>query len=70
MLTQNGRGRAVVQSCESYQQTRDALAMLSIVARVSTDASAGRVTAHGRVFADLQRDLQNRPDLSKPERDA
>lgn len=70
VLTQNGRGRAVVQSYESYQQTRDAMAMLSIVARGATDASAGRVTPHDKVFSDLRRDLLDRSGRGKLERDA
>lgn len=57
VLTQNGRGLAVVQSYDSYKQMRNALAMQAIVARGEADARAGRVTPHGKVFADLRREL-------------
>ena len=70
VLTQNGQGRAVVQSYESYQQTRDSMAMLSMVVRGAADATAGRVTPHEKVFANLRRELQDRSGRSKPERDA
>ena len=70
VLTQNGRGRAVVQSYESYQQTRDSMAMLSIVARGSADVAAGAVTAHDKVFDDLRRDLKGHANRIKRERHA
>ncbi len=58
VITQNGRGRAVVQSYESYRQMCDSLAMLAIVARGDSDIHAGKLTPHEKVFADLRRDLQ------------
>ena len=70
VLTQNGQGRAVVQSYESYQQTRASMAMLSLIVRGAADATAGRVTPHDKVFADLRRDLQDRSGRSKRKRDA
>lgn len=60
ILTQNGRGRAVVQSYESYRQMQESLAMMQIVARGEADIRAGRVTPHDEVFAELRRDLSAR----------
>lgn len=58
VLTQNGRGRAVVQSYEAYRQTQESLAMLQIVAQGEADIRAGRVTPHKKVIADLRRELK------------
>lgn len=60
VLTQNGRGRAVVQSYETYRQMQESLAMLTIVAQGEADIAAGRVTPQDTVFADLRRDLKAR----------
>lgn len=60
VLTQNGRGRAVVQSYEAYRQTQESLAMLQTVSQGEADIRAGRVTLHDKVFADLRRDLKAR----------
>lgn len=57
VLTQNGRGRAVVQSYAAYRQMQDSLAMLQVVAQGEADIRAGRVTPQDTVFADLRRDL-------------
>lgn len=46
VLTQNGRGKAVVQSYESYRQQRYAVAVLQRVIRGQADALAGRTVPH------------------------
>lgn len=68
VLTQNGRGRAVVQSYEAYRQTQESLAMLQVVAQGEADIRAGRVTPHEKVFADLRRDLKARVATPTPGR--
>lgn len=60
ILTQNGRGRAVVQSYEAYRQMQHSLAMMQIVAQGEADINAGRVIPHDQVFAELRRDLRAR----------
>ncbi|MDN5874657.1 MAG: type II toxin-antitoxin system Phd/YefM family antitoxin [Sinobacteraceae bacterium] len=62
VLTQNGKGRVVVESYEAYQQAQDALAMMQIVARGEADVRAGRTTPHKQVFAELRRDLAAREE--------
>lgn len=57
VLTQNGRGRAVVQSYEAWRQTQESLAMVQIVAQGAADVRAGRVASQKKVFADLRREL-------------
>lgn len=63
VLTQNGRGRAVVQSYEAYRQTQETLAMLQIVAQGEADIHAGRITPQEKVFAHLRRDLKARSEM-------
>jgi prevent-host-death family protein len=53
VLTQNGRGKAVVQSYESYQQQRYAMALLKRVVQGQADAAAGRTIAHEQVMAEV-----------------
>lgn len=68
VLTQNGRGTAVVQSYESWQQTQATLAMLQIVAAGEADIGAGRVTPQAQVFSDLRRELEARVSSPKSPR--
>lgn len=65
ILTQNGKGRVVVQSYDAYRQAQDALTMTQIVARGEADVRAGRTSAHDKVFADLRRDLDARITAGK-----
>ena len=53
VLTQNGRGKAVVQSYESYQQQRYAMALLKRVIQGQADAAAGRTIPHEQVMAEV-----------------
>ena len=66
ILTQNGRGRAVVQSYESWRQMQDSLAMMQIVASGESDIRSGRVTPHGEVFAELRRELLSQTESAQP----
>jgi prevent-host-death family protein len=54
VLTQNGRGKAVVQSYESYQQQRYAMALLKRVIQGQADAAAGRMVSLEQVKAKAQ----------------
>ena len=60
ILTQNGKGRAVVQSYEAWQQSQNALAMLQLVARADADLVAGRTFTTEEVFAAAQARLNER----------
>lgn len=62
VLTQNGRGVAVVQSYDAWRQQQESLAMMKIVARGEADIREGRVTPHDEVFAELRRDLHARAE--------
>lgn len=58
VLTQNGEGRAVVQSYDSYRQMQDSLAMMAIVARGEADIHEGRLIPHDLVIAEVRAQLE------------
>lgn len=58
VLTQNGRGVAVVQSYEAYRQQQDSLAMMQIVAQGEADIRAGRVVSQEEAFAQARSRLK------------
>lgn len=62
VLTQNGRGKAVVQSYESYQRQRFAIALLKRVLQVQADAAAGRTIPHEQVMAEVRARIQTHID--------
>lgn len=60
VLTQNGRGRAVVQSYEGYQHAQFQLALLMRLNRALADVPAGRTKSQEQVFADARTRLKKR----------
>ncbi|MGH8192609.1 MAG: type II toxin-antitoxin system prevent-host-death family antitoxin [Rhodanobacteraceae bacterium] len=62
ILTQNGKGRAVVQSYEAWQQSQNTLAMLQLMARADADMAAERAFTVEEVFASAQARLKERLD--------
>lgn len=65
ILTQNGKGRAVVQSYEAWQQSQNALAMLQLVARAEADVAAERTFSTEEVFTSARARLKKRLDRRK-----
>ena len=57
VLTQNGRGSAVVQSYESYQRMQQTMLMLKLLAQGEADLQAGRTKPQAEVFATVQAKL-------------
>ena len=51
VLTQNGQGRAVVQSLESYRQMQFEMALLRRLTMAQADLAAGRTQSTEEVFA-------------------
>lgn len=60
VLTQNGRGKAVVQSYESYQQTQFSLALLTRLNRALSDVQNGRTKPQAQVFEEARSRLEKR----------
>ncbi len=54
IITQNGEPRAVLQDCESYENTRAALALLKLLAQAEGEVRNGLVTDQAQVFANLE----------------
>lgn len=57
VITQNGEAKAVVQDMTSYQQTRDALLMLKLMAQGEEDIRQGRVVPHEEAMALVEEKL-------------
>ena len=64
IITQNGASTAVIMDHESYQRTRQALAMLKLAAMGEQDIAKGRTMPQAEVFRSLKRRLQGR--IAKP----
>ena len=59
-ITQNGTPTAVVIDHESYQRTREALAMLKLVAMGAHEIEQGRTVSQAKVFKDARTRLERR----------
>lgn len=66
VITQNGANTAVIVDHESYQRTRQALAMLKLIAMGESDVAKGRTLPQAEVFMSLKQRLQAR--IAKPEK--
>lgn len=66
VLTQNGHGRAVVQSYKAYRQTQDSLAMMQIVAQGEADIRADRLKPQDQVFDEARAHLETLLTAGKP----
>ncbi len=62
VLTQNGRGSAVVQSFENFQRQQQSLAMLKLMTQGEADIQAGRTSTQAQTFASVRRKLEKRRD--------
>ena len=60
VVTQNGASTVVIQDHASYQQTRDALLMLKLVAMGEADIAKGRTVPQAEVFRSLKQRLTAR----------
>lgn len=60
VLTQNGRGVAVVQSYEEYERSRFESALVVRLNRVLADDRAGRTIPHAKVTKQIRSALKKR----------
>jgi prevent-host-death family protein len=65
IVTQNGSTAAIIQDPESYERTRQALAMLKLVAMAEEDVRKGRVHTHAEVFVAARKRLTARRKARK-----
>ena len=62
VITQNGANTAVIVDHDSYQRTRQALAMLKLVAMGEQDIAKGRTIPQTEVFNSLKQRLRAMTD--------
>ena len=61
-ITQNGAPSAVIVDHESYQRTRDALALLKLVAMGEQDLVKGETSPQAQVFSNARARIQSQID--------
>jgi prevent-host-death family protein len=54
VITQDGRPRAVLLAPRSFEQTRDALGLMKLIAQGEVDVREGRTLPQERVFATIE----------------
>ncbi len=54
IITQNGEAKAILQDLESYEQDKDTMALLKILAMSSRNIKDGRYRKMDDVFSDLE----------------
>ncbi|GHV95879.1 antitoxin [Spirochaetia bacterium] len=55
VITQNGEARAVLVDIETYQETQDAFALLSLIKIAERDVQEGNTEPAKKVFAELRK---------------
>ena len=60
VITQNGEPRAVLQDPAGYQDMRNAIGLLKLIAQGEGAVRAGRMKSQEDVFADLEKRLADR----------
>jgi prevent-host-death family protein len=58
IITQNGEPRAVLQDPKSYEEMRNALGLLKLLAQGEEDIRKGNIRPQEEVFSDLERQLR------------
>ncbi len=58
IITQNGEPRAVLQDPKSYEEMRNALGLLKLLAQGEEDIRKGNIRPQEAVFSDLERLLK------------
>ena len=61
IITQNGEPKAVLQDPKSYEEMRNALGLLKLLAQGEEEARSGRVSEQDAVFRRLEEQLNRRP---------
>jgi prevent-host-death family protein len=60
IITQNGEPKAVLQDPKSYQDMRNAIGILKLVAQGENDIRNGRVKTQDKVFKDIEKSLKTK----------
>ena len=57
IVTQNGEAKAVIQDIKSYEETRNAIAILKMIVQAEEEIERGEVSPQEEVFAKLEKQL-------------
>ncbi|MDR0662587.1 MAG: type II toxin-antitoxin system Phd/YefM family antitoxin [Spirochaetaceae bacterium] len=57
VITQNGEARAVLVDLETYQETQDAFALMSLIKIAEKDTQNGNVEPAKKVFSELKKEI-------------
>jgi prevent-host-death family protein len=57
VITQNGEARAVLVDIETYQETQDAFALMSLIKIAEKDIQNGNVELAKKVFSELRNEI-------------
>ena len=60
IITQNGEPRAVLQDPKSYENMRNAIGILKLVAQGESDIKDGKVRTQEDVFKDIEKKLKEK----------
>ena len=60
IITQNGRGKVVVQDLRDYEQTQESMAMLKIIAQGRADIQEGRYKPAAKAFASVRKQVRSK----------
>jgi prevent-host-death family protein len=60
IVTQNGEARAVIQDPETYERTRQAIALFRLVSLGEIDVKDGNTTPHEAVFQNMRKRLRSK----------
>lgn len=55
IITQNGEAKAIIQDLESYEQMKDSLALLKILAQSNKNKSEGKFKPPKKTFEDIRK---------------
>jgi len=65
IITQNGEPKAVLQDPESYEEMRNAIGLLKLIAQGEEDIRGGRLKTQEAVFKKMENHLKTNPNEEK-----
>ena len=58
IITQNGEAKAIVQDLETYEQTKESLALLKILSQSKKNLNEKKFKTHSKAFSDLKKQVK------------
>ena len=62
IITQNGEPKAVIQDPQSYEDMRNAIGILKLIAQGEEDIRSGKTTSQDKVFSKIENKLKKLKD--------